>query len=79
MAKAKKNAVPETNQGRFAKAVAGCKSVFQGMRNELKRVHWPTRRELYSYSVIVFVVVIITTLLLWLFDQLISFLFGRII
>jgi preprotein translocase subunit SecE len=79
VAKAKKNAVPETNQGRFAKAAAGCKSVFQGMRNELKRVHWPTRRELYSYSVIVFVVVIITTLLLWLFDQLISFLFGRII
>ena len=79
MAKTKKTAVPEEKQGRLQSAVEGCKSVFQGMRNELKRVHWPTRRELYSYSVIVFIVVIVTTLLLWLFDQLISFVFGKII
>jgi len=79
VAKVKKPAVPEAPQGKFKNAAEGCKSVFQGMRNELKRVHWPTKRELYSYSVIVFIVVIITTLMLWLFDQLISFLFGKII
>ncbi|MCQ2559932.1 MAG: preprotein translocase subunit SecE, partial [Clostridia bacterium] len=51
---------------RFGKYV---KSVF----NELKKVHWPTRREVIIYTIVVVVAVLFMSVLLYVFDLLFGF------
>ena|SRR5665811_235485 len=41
---------------------------FRGVVHELKRVSWPTRRELWKYSVVVLVAIAIFAVLLGIFD-----------
>lgn len=57
--------------------------VFQFLREvraELKRVHWPSRSEVVSYSLVVLVAVTLLTLFVFLLDQafgqLVLWLFG---
>lgn len=42
------------------------------VRSELKRVHWPNRRELVSYSVIVIVAVVLMTTYIFGVDEVFS-------
>jgi preprotein translocase subunit SecE len=44
------------------------KKFFKEVRNELKKVTWPTRSELGSYSMIVAVTVIFVAILIWMLD-----------
>nr|WP_092073773.1 preprotein translocase subunit SecE [Dendrosporobacter quercicolus]NSL47924.1 preprotein translocase subunit SecE [Dendrosporobacter quercicolus DSM 1736] len=46
------------------------KKFFREVKAELKKVSWPTRQELISYSGIVFVSVITVSILIWLVDSL---------
>lgn len=46
------------------------KKFFREVKAELKKVSWPTRQELISYSGIVFVAVITVSILIWLVDSL---------
>jgi|GEM_PF-395457 len=46
------------------------KKYFRGVYNELKKVHWPTRREVITYTLVVVVAVIIVAFLIWVFDSL---------
>jgi preprotein translocase subunit SecE len=46
---------------------------------ELEKVTWPTRKETYYATIVVIVTVIISTLVLSMFDGLWSFLSGRIL
>lgn len=46
------------------------KKFFREVKAELKKVSWPTRQELISYSGIVFVSVITVSILIWLIDSL---------
>jgi preprotein translocase subunit SecE len=39
------------------------------VRGELKRVHWPSRSEVTSYSIVVLVAVTLLTALVFAFDQ----------
>lgn len=48
------------------------KKYFRGVYNELKKVHWPTRREILTYTAVVVVAVIIVSVLIWIFDSLMS-------
>ena len=51
--------------------------VFQFLREvraELKRVHWPSRSEVASYSLVVLVAVTLLTLFVFLLDQM----FGQL-
>lgn len=48
---------------------------FRGVVHELKRVTWPTRKELWTYTIVVLVTVAIFALLLGLFD----FVFLRLV
>lgn len=41
---------------------------FKGVRSELKKVSWPTRKELINYTLVVVVVVTIMTLVVWGLD-----------
>ena len=45
------------------------------VRGELRRVHWPNRRELAQYSAVVLVAVILLTAYIFAIDQL----FGQIV
>lgn len=50
----------------------GIKAYFRGVWGELKKVHWPTRREVAIYTGVVLVAVSIVAFLLWIFDSLLS-------
>jgi preprotein translocase subunit SecE len=41
----------------------------RGALNELKKVHWPTRREIIIYTVVVLVAVVVVGMLIWIFDS----------
>lgn len=45
---------------------------FRGVYNELKKVHWPNRREVLTYTSVVVVAVIVVGILIWIFDSLLS-------
>jgi preprotein translocase subunit SecE len=51
------------------------------VRNELKRVTWPTRREVYATTIVVILVSMFFGLYLWLLDigmdRLVRWIFGR--
>ncbi len=51
------------------------KKFFTGVKAELKRVIWPTRKELSSYTAVVFIAVIFVCALIWICDTV----FARIL
>ncbi|MEW5954813.1 MAG: preprotein translocase subunit SecE [Bacillota bacterium] len=52
--------------------IEGIKRYFRGVWSELKKVHWPTRREVVIYTGVVLVAVLIVSFLIWIFDSLLS-------
>jgi len=48
------------------------KKYFKSVYNELKKVHWPTRREVLVYTGVVLVSVLIIGIIIWIFDSLLS-------
>ena len=47
----------------------GLKEYFRGVRIETKKVVWPTRKELYSYTVVVFIACAFFGVFLWAVDM----------
>jgi len=52
--------------------LGAARSYITGVINELKKVHWPNRRETTIYTSVVFVAVIIVSAFIWIFDLLLS-------
>lgn len=50
------------------KKKGGFKEYFRGVRTEMKKVVWPTRKELVSYTTVVIVVCAVFALGFWLID-----------
>lgn len=48
--------------------VAAVFSFFRDVWGELKRVRWPNRRELISYTVITIITVVVMSLIIFAFD-----------
>ncbi|HAP93649.1 MAG TPA: preprotein translocase subunit SecE [Desulfotomaculum sp.] len=48
------------------------KKYFKAVYNELKKVHWPGRREVAIYTGVVLVAVAVVGVLIWVFDSLLS-------
>lgn len=46
---------------------------FREVWNELKKVHWPTRNQLLTYTGVVFVSVSIVAFLIWIVDSSLSY------
>lgn len=42
---------------------------FRGVMSELKKVHWPSRKQLLVYTGVVFVAVAIVAILMWFVDS----------
>lgn len=69
-----------------SKTVAKRDNIFIRMRRflrgswtEVKKVHWPTREELVTYTLIVVVMVAIVMAAIWLLDSFFSFLVGLVL
>ena len=52
---------------------------FRGMKSELKKVVWPTRRQLINNSLVVLGVVVVCGIVLWAFDYVASSLINILI
>ncbi|WP_432667329.1 preprotein translocase subunit SecE [Wukongibacter baidiensis] len=53
----------------------GAKKYFKSVRSELKKVSWPNRKELQSYTMVVLVTCGLAALGIWLADSV----FGQVI
>jgi len=42
---------------------------FRGVLSELKKVHWPSRRQLIAYTGVVFFAVAIVSIMMWIVDS----------
>lgn len=52
---------------------------FRGVWSELKKVHWPDRKQLLTYTGVVFVAVAIVSVLLWVVDSGLSIVLTQIL
>lgn len=66
---------PEKKVGFFAKAKRSSKASL----NELKKVHWPTKKELITYTNVVLVTVVVIAALIWIVDSVVGSVFGYLI
>ena len=51
---------------------------FKGVWRELKKVHWPTKKELITYTEVVLVAVVVIAAAIWVVDSIIAGLFGLV-
>lgn len=52
---------------------------FKGVWSELKKVHWPDRKQLLTYTGVVFIAVAIIAVLLWVVDSGLSIVLTKIL
>ena len=63
------NGKPTTNAGnRFSNFFKGIGRSFKNMFHELKKVSWPSKKDLINYSVVVFVFMIVMGVIIGVFD-----------
>lgn len=59
--------------------IAGTRKFLEGVLYELKKVHWPGRRDVVIYTGVVLVAVILVGAVLWIFDLILSQILIRIL
>ncbi|PKM70335.1 MAG: preprotein translocase subunit SecE [Firmicutes bacterium HGW-Firmicutes-18] len=59
-----------------AKKSGRVSNFFKGVRSELRKVSWPTRKELVNYTMVVMAVVTLMTLVVWALDLVFNGLFS---
>ena len=64
MADAKK----QENEGFFKRTGARISKWFREMRSELKKVVWPSRKQLIQNSLVVLLCVLVVGVFIWIFD-----------
>ena len=55
------------------------KEYFHGVKTELKKVVWPTKKETYKYTLVVIAVCAAFALLFWVLDTVILALLGLVV
>ncbi|MDD2569439.1 MAG: preprotein translocase subunit SecE [Clostridia bacterium] len=55
------------------------KNFFRGTWSELKKVHWPTKKEVVKYTAVVLSTVIIMAVFFWILDMILSLGLGLVI
>ena len=53
----------------FQRAWAGIKRWFREMKSELKKVVWPTRKQVMKNTVVAVTIMVASGIVLWAFDQ----------
>lgn len=74
-----KTSAPVKEETGVKKVWTRVRDYFSNVYNELKKVHWPDRRQLIVYTGIVLFVVALVSLILWLFDTGLSFLLDLLL
>ena len=64
--------------GKAKKSQKG-KNFFRATWSELKKVHWPDKKTVVKYTLVVLATVIVMTLFFWILDTILSFGLGKII
>jgi len=59
-------------------AIEGIRQFFRHVLAELKKVNWPSRKELITYTIVVIVTVIVVSIIVFAWDYLLSLLFNRL-
>jgi preprotein translocase subunit SecE len=72
-------AVSKSQKGKKQKTAGRVTRFLKGVWNELKKVHWPNRKELVTYVSVVLVSVFIVAILIWVVDSVFSFLLDLVI
>lgn len=67
-----KKEVPKPQKRSFKDTWENTKKYFRGVQAELKKVHWPNRREILVYTVVVLASVALVALAIWVVDSLLS-------
>ncbi len=52
------------------------KDYVKGTWSELKKVHWPNKKQIVNYTLVVLAAVLIMAVVLWVFDSVFSLLVG---
>ena len=55
------------------------RNFFKGVWSELKKVHWPNRKQVANYTVVVITFVIIMGVALFIVDSALSFVMGKLL
>lgn len=50
------------------KATTKIKNYFKGVKSEIKKVNWPTKKELLNYTVVVLATCTVMTIVIWGLD-----------
>lgn len=69
---------PAKKEGTMGMRWGAIKQYFINSYNELKKVHWPNRRQLIAYTGVVLFSVVLMSLILWLFDTGLSFVLEKL-
>lgn len=64
-----KSNTPAKNENKIKLWWGNTKEYFSGVYSELKKVHWPTRRQTVGYTGVVLFTVALVALIIWLFDS----------
>ena len=57
-----------SNREEKEKFASKVKNYFKGVRSELKKVNWPTKKELTNYTIVVFTTTLALTIVIWGLD-----------
>lgn len=66
-------------KGEKAGLFSGIKRGYRGVISELKKVHWPTKKEIAAYTMVVIVAVFIVGVGIWLVDSGVSYVMNLLI
>ncbi len=69
-----KSSSPVKKQVTIKDRYENVKGYFISVYNELKKVHWPDRRQMIAYTGVVLFAVALVALIIWLFDTGLSYL-----
>lgn len=64
---------------RQAKAAGGLKAFFRGVWAELKKVHWPSRKQVATYTGVVIITVLLVAVVISLVDSGLSAILVRVL
>ncbi|NPV26978.1 MAG: preprotein translocase subunit SecE [Firmicutes bacterium] len=70
--------IKRVEAGRFSEYRTRTTNFLRTVWSELKKVHWPNRSELITYTGVVLISVAFVALLIWLVDSVLSFLLEQL-
>jgi preprotein translocase subunit SecE len=69
--------VPKSVEIKRQSSLVRMKQFFRDVTLELKKVHWPTRKQLLVYTGVVMAAVAVMALLVWIVDSILNFGMSR--